>query len=184
MKNLLITFLLLITYSLSAQTATEYFETANEQAANKQFYKAIPTYKKAIALDSTNLEYQWMLSKAILKENVRDTHRTDVGVFEGLQILDNMISKGAKSIKIYEAIVKVNQYVLNDYYNRYKNFTPKKTASWQDDKTDTSEKMKFKEIAINAYSKMEESCNEILKMEVDQKFATTKLKYLKKPVFN
>jgi hypothetical protein len=40
-----------------AETATEYFNLAQEQASKRKHYKAIPNYKKAIEKDSTNLDY-------------------------------------------------------------------------------------------------------------------------------
>jgi tetratricopeptide (TPR) repeat protein len=183
MKNLLTIIAFLFTLTLSAQTATEYFSLAKEQASKRKYYKAIPNYKKAIALDSLNLEYHWFLSEALLKENIRGSHRTDVGVFEGLAVLQQMIDKGGKSVKIYERIAKSNQFVLDDYHNRYKNYRAPKSESWQDDKPATSEKEKFKSIALNAYKEIVVSCTEILKLEATNEFAISKLKYLKEPKF-
>lgn len=183
MKNLFSILCFLFTFALTAQTATEYFTLAKEQASKKKYYKAIPNYKKAIAKDSTNLEYYWFLSEAILKENIRGSHRTDSGVFEGLEILDKMIKKGATSVKIYEQITTTNQYILNDYSLRYKNFTPKPAATWQDEKPDTSAKEQFKAIALTAYNAIVESSNKILALEPNNAKAISTLKYLKKPEF-
>jgi hypothetical protein len=43
--------------AVSAQTATEYFNLAQEQAGKRKHYQAIPHYKKAIEKYSTNLDY-------------------------------------------------------------------------------------------------------------------------------
>jgi hypothetical protein len=63
-----------------AETATEYFNLAQEQAGKRKHYKVIPHYKKTIEKDSTNLDYYLHLSKSIRKENLRGAHRTEVGV--------------------------------------------------------------------------------------------------------
>jgi hypothetical protein len=94
----------------------------SKQASKRKHYKAIPNYKKTIEKDSTNLDYYWHLSKSIRKETIRGSHRTEVGVFDGLVVLQKMISKGAVSVKIYERLATGNEYVLDDYYYRYKNF--------------------------------------------------------------
>ncbi len=184
MKSRLITIILFISVTISAQTATEYFTLAKEQVSKRKYYKAIPNYKKAIEKDSTNLEYHWLLAEAILKENIRGAHRTDDGVFEGLQVLNKMIVKGASSVKIYERIASTNQYILNDYYNRYKNFKSPKTESWQDDKPDTSEKKRFKNITLKAYNAIVNGNNKILELDSGNANAKSNLKYLKKPVFD
>jgi hypothetical protein len=125
--------------AVSAQTATEYFNLAQEQASKRKHYKAIPNYKKAIEKDSTNLDYYWHLSKSILNENVRGSHRTDVGVFEALTVLDKLKHKNP-SVKVYERIATANKYVLEDYYLRYQ-----KTAADL-----VKEKESFKSIALLA----------------------------------
>jgi len=183
MKTLITIICFFFTSVTSAQTASEYFGLAKEQSSKRKYYKAIPNYKKAIEIDSTNLEYYWFLSEAILKENIRGSHRTDLGVFEGLQVLDKMIQKGAKSVKIYDRIITANQYIFDDYYNRYKNFKLPKTESWQDNKKDHSEKERFKKITFKAYKDIIASCQEILKIEPNNEFAKSKLKFLKEPEF-
>jgi tetratricopeptide (TPR) repeat protein len=183
MKNLIALICFLFTFAISGQTASEYFNQAKEQASKRKYYQAIPNYKKAIAIDSTNLEYHWFLSEAILKENIRGANRTDVGVFDGLAVLQKMISKGAASVKVYERIATSNEYVLDDYYNRYKNFRAPTTESWQDETPDTSEKERFKSVALNAHKEIVASCNEMLKLDAKNEFALSKLKYLKEPKF-
>lgn len=183
MKKLLLLIILFFTFSTSSQTASEYFSLGKEQSSKRKYYQSIPNFKKAIEIDSTNLEYYWFLSEAILKENVRGSQRTDEGVFEGIELLNKMLSKGAKTVKVYERIATANQYVLDDYYNRFKNYKQPKTEGWQDDIKNTSEKERLKEIALNAYKNIIDSCNEILKIEPTNEFATSKLKYLKKPEF-
>ncbi|MFQ3296039.1 MAG: hypothetical protein ACI921_000001, partial [Polaribacter sp.] len=42
--------------------------------------------------------------------------------FDGLVVLQKMIYKGTVSVKIYERLATGNEYVLDDYYNRYKKF--------------------------------------------------------------
>lgn len=180
MKKLLL-LLLLLTFLVSAQTADDYYKEAKKQADKKYYWDAIPNYKKAIELDSTKLDYYWFLSEAILRENVRGSHRTDAGIFEGLELLNKMIEKGASSVKIYERIARANEVVLNDYKNRYDNFKPNKTPDWQDDKLDFSEKEKFKKIAQTAYVSIKNSYNKILELDPENTSAKSSLKYLKKP---
>ena len=45
------------TLAVLAETATEYFNLAQEQAGKRKHYQVIPHYKKAIEKDGTNLDY-------------------------------------------------------------------------------------------------------------------------------
>jgi tetratricopeptide (TPR) repeat protein len=173
MKKLLLLITILFTYSFSAQTADEYFNKAKQQVSKRKYYKAIPNYKKAIELDSTNVDYKWFLSEAILRENIRGSHRTEDGVFEALAVLDKMPKKGIASIKIYERIANANQYVLDDYFARYNKI----------DAIDNTDKERFKNIALKAYNAILNSNNKILELAPENKNAKSNLKYLKKPKF-
>ena len=157
-------------------TNVKYYSLLAQHYLNKkQYHEAATLYKKAIVLDPTNLAYYWPLSKALISYNLRGSHKTDIGIFEGLAVLDTLLKKGTASVKIYERIIIANKVILADYHLRYKNF--------ELPKPDTSEKERFKNIALKAYNTIVKSANKILELDASNADAKSTLKYLEKPVF-
>ena len=164
-------------------TSAKYHSLLGTYYLNKKRYSnAVISYRKALNLDLENLDYRWFLAKAILKENIRGVHDTDEGVFEGINLLKGLLQKGDSSVKIYETIVRANQYVMDDYTLRYQNYRASEADTWKDNETNASEKEHYKTIALNAYKEIRIGCEEILKMKPNNTWAKSILKYLKNPI--
>ncbi len=160
MKNLVLTFILLASFSSMAQTSKEYTQKGRELIDKRDYMEAILNLNKAIELDSKNATAYFL--RANLKEKFEDLHGAmkdyNLAIDSNPKSADTFFARGNVKMKLqdyygaiedFSAAITVNENYVEAYFNRGK--AKQLLLAYEDAINDVSKIIQINPKSIDAY---------------------------------